>query len=82
MELWHQLSRAVTSFSAFCSEHVRRGSAAEVLRGISAASAARPKSVMRMLAGFRSRCSTPRSRAAPRPAQILRANSTALSCGS
>ena len=34
-----------------------------------------------MLAGFRSRCSTPRSCAGRSPAQIFRANSIALSCG-
>ena len=50
---------------------------------------ARPKSVMRtrpspssmMLAGLRSRCSTPCSCAAARPAQIWRAISVARSCG-
>ena len=50
---------------------------------------ARPKSVIRirpppssmMFAGFRSRCTTPRSCAAARPAQIWRASSIARSCG-
>ena len=50
---------------------------------------AMPKSVMRTLpspsiitlAGFRSRCSTPRSCAAAMPAQSCRASSIALSCG-